>query len=226
MRTAEFGCIIKYYLLFERIFTMKRIFSFILAALVLMLSLCSCKDKENTSSAASTVPDFGFTAVDFVSSFNNACPEGLTGIGELDASDKIDDNTNYAAHFFNDHTSLIVYTTPNTNKVQKAVLWLSADGMTDNDSVYKFGAYTKILLSAFVSDETEYNKAVDTLRLKEELPYMRQNTYENDSTIIYFSHDDTGLKILVMPIAAKQDYDDMLPAAPVSSTAESTAAAE
>lgn len=202
---------------------MKKTLSLVLALIMLLLSLCACGD-DDTSSATPKVPEFNMTAVEFVSAFNNACPESLTGVGSLDASDAIDDNTYYAQHAFNNYTSFILYTAPETNKVQKAVLWLSPEGMSDDDSVYKFAAYTKIMLSAFVADETELNKAIESLRLAEELPYMYQNTYENEYMISYFSHDDTGLKLLVMPIAAKTDYDDLLPPAPTNEQSTTTPA--
>ena len=196
---------------------MKKTISLLMAVLMLVFSLCSCGDEEVS---ATKVPEFNMTAVEFVAAFNNSCPETLDGVGALDVADKVDDSTNYAQHAFNNYTSFIL----DTDKVQKAVLWVTPEGMRDEDSLYKFGAYSNIMISAFTKDETEFKAALAALRFEEELPYGYQNTYENDEVIIYFSHDDAGLKLLIMPIEAKVDYADLLPPAPTKATTTPPAA--
>lgn len=184
---------------------MKKLAS-VLFVICIIIGLASCEKKEKIS-----IKDFEFQAVDFVQAFNAACPETLEGIGTLDVSDEVDESTNYAQHLFDDYTSVVLFTHPETNNVQRAILLLTPDGMSAESSAYKFGSYSKIMISLFCRDEEELNKAIEDLSLENPPSYGYQNTFENEKIIIYFSNDNMGLRILAMPVSEKYTGDDIAP---------------
>jgi hypothetical protein len=193
----------------------------IVCALLLIIGLCACK-KDAKKEAG--LPEFPFTAVEYVKQFNESCGDTLTGIGELDASDVVNEKSNFSVHGFNDFVCFIAYTTPETNKIQNTTIALLNEGLDDSESIVLFGSYAKIMLATYLSNEDQLKEAITKLRLAEYLPLGYQNVYENDHMVAYFMHDNAGLRLLVLPIAAKYTGDDLLPPAPESTAASASSA--
>lgn len=194
---------------------MKKIISVVLL-LTICFSFTACGDKNNTADSASDNPNpnFGITAADYVDLFNGICPDGFETITTMDASEKIDEYSNYAMHAFDDYTMFYAVTEPETNMMQSASIWILPDGLSQESCLYKFGGYTKVLLASFLSNEDELKQAMQELKLEDGVPYGYQNVYENSNIIAYYSYTDAGWRLMVMPIAAKYEGDDLLPTAP------------